>query len=259
MQENLANLTGGEVVTNPPAFMQFVTRTWPFEYQENILNDNSKRIIWRAGRQIGKTAVIAIKILFRAFTRYKEQILIIAPTLRQSNILFSKILSAISSNEIIKKYTNENEGGRLTKTMVTFYHTMSEIIAVPAGRYGYNIMGYSPTLVVWEEAAYIPDEVYSAIEPSVAATDGDMIYIAKPFGKRGKFWELWNMDQKDFPHYWTKSKECPLITAKFLAEKKAEIPETEYLQEYEGEFIEEADAFFSKELIIKFMGDADEQ
>ncbi len=99
-----------------------------------------------------------------------------------------------------------------------------------------------------DEAAFTPEEVFVAIEPSLSVTDGDMILVSTPYGKRGFFFESFVPDV-GYETYHVKSEDCPNITAKFLKAQKNRLTKNEYLQEYEGEFTAESDVLFPIELI----------
>ena len=70
----------------------------PFEYQKRLLLDTSKRIVSCMGRQTGKTTTIAIKAIHFAWANAKTTTLITSPSLRQSMIMFDRILDFVYSN-----------------------------------------------------------------------------------------------------------------------------------------------------------------
>ena len=222
----------------------------PFEYQKEFLRDNNKRIVIRSGRQIGKSTMTAIKALHRAIQRPKQQILVLAPSQRQSALLFNKILDFINYNKLIQTLFID----RQTMTML-FFKNGSSIYVVPAGFRGETIRGFSPHLIIIDEAAFVDDEVFVAVEPSIAATNGDLWLLSTPYGKRGKFYESFH--DKDYSSYHLKSDVSPLITTEFLNHEHSIMTDNDYRQEYEGEFIDEADNFFTHELIHSCIADVE--
>lgn len=58
----------------------------PYEYQIAVLTDKSKRITVRMSRQAGKTTTIAVRAIWYAATHPRTLSLIVAPSLRQSNL-----------------------------------------------------------------------------------------------------------------------------------------------------------------------------
>jgi hypothetical protein len=214
----------------------------PFEYQKKFLRDNSKRISFRSGRQVGKSTLTAIKALYRAILKSDEQIIILSKSKRQSSLLFSKISEMVNTSNLIKQKVI-----RQTFTML-FFDNGSEIYSLPAGFTGDTIRGFSPTLIIIDEAAFVPDEVYIAIEPSLSATDGDLWLLSTPYGKRGRFYDTFL--SKGFSNYHIFSYENPLIPKDFLESQLNSMTELDYKQEYEGEFVDEADVYFSKTLVM---------
>ena len=49
------------------------------------------------------------------------------------------------------------------------------------------------SLMLIDEAARAPDELYRAMRPSLAVGDGDLWLMSTPNGRRGFFWEEWEM------------------------------------------------------------------
>jgi hypothetical protein len=240
----------GMTVGNPISFFQLITKNTPYSYQVDILKSHSKRLSVRAGRQVGKTEVIALKALHYAITRPGKVILILSPTMRQSQILFNKIDSYIQINPYIYDLIE-----RKTQTFIKFYNT-SEIHSLPSGETGDTIRGFSPSLIIIDEAAYVKDKVFVSIEPSLGATQGDIILISTPFGKRGRFYETFNpKGSQRYETYHIRAKDCPKIDSEFLQEQRETLTAMEYLQEFEGEFVEEADAYFPYSLIMNCLKD----
>jgi len=240
-----------KILTDPVAFFTFATKTIPFEYQAKFLVMKGKRTAWRAGRQVGKSTTCAVKALFRAFMNPKEQILILSPTQRQSSLMFWKIKEFISENELISEAVI-----RETRTLIQFDNG-SLIHSLPSGIKGTTIMGFSPTLIIIDEAAFVSEETFTAILPSLASTNGDLILISTPFGRRGRFYEAFKTDS-GFQTLHVRSSQCPLITGNYLREEKKGMTRDEYMQQYNGEFIAEADNFFKKELILSCIGEFEE-
>jgi len=219
----------------------------PFPYQVDFLLDDSKRIIWVAGRQSGKTTMAGIKALWYALTHDNSLILIVAPTFRQSQILFDKIRQFILENSWINEKV-----AYLTKTHVEFKNG-SKIISLPSGHEGYNIRGYTADMIIIDEAAYVPDEVYIAIEPALAIKDGTLILIGTPRGKIGRFCQAWI--SPFFSKHHNTVYDNPLISKEYVEEQKQNMTEAEFRQEFLGEFIEESDTFFPLYLIEQSVED----
>jgi len=220
----------------------------PFDYQEKFLLSKAKRICFRSGRQIGKSTVAAIIAIYDALNGPNRQILILSPTLRQSSLMFRKIRAYFKHPLICNEIVNESN------TMIILKNG-SEIHCLP-GNNPDTIRGFSPFHLIIDESAFVKDEVYVAAEPSLAATNGKMTLISTPYGKRGRFFTAFSEDE--FEKYHVPSKMSPLITEEFLDNQRKSKTDLEFKQEYEGEFLEQADTFFELSLIKECIGDIPE-
>jgi len=218
----------------------------PFPYQADFLMSQSKRIAFRSGRQVGKTTICAVKAIHHAVIKEKRVVVILSPTQRQSSLMFRKVRAYCQHNILKPLIVQESQ------TMIMF-NNGSEIHSLP-GNNPDTIRGFSPTLLIIDEAAFVKDEVFVAAEPSLAATGGSMILTSTPFGKRGRFYNAFNPNSL-YEKYHIPSKRCPLITEEFLNSEKAVKTELEFEQEYGGEFMEEMDTYFPRTLVMSVIDD----
>ncbi len=243
-----------DVFLDPVKFFTFITGFIPEWYQQDILLDDSKDITIRASRQTGKTEVVAVKIL-RECLLNPYKVLIIAPTQRQSNLVYGKIEAYLNRHfyfkQLMMRHTRD----------YTLFDNGSEIYCLP-GNSGATVRGYSPDLIVVDEAAYVKDEVFVAIEPSLATTNGRTVLISTPFGKQGRFYDS-HARLDHFSKYHVKWNDSSFISKDFVMKEKNSKTEAEFNQEYNAEFIEEADTLFSPDLIksaffdVKFIEEAE--
>jgi hypothetical protein len=94
---------------------------------------------------------------------------------------------------------------------------------------------YSPQLIIIDEAARVPDDLYRAVRPMLAVSQGRLVVLSTPFGQRGWFYEEWNREGP-----WHKIRvtwqQCPRITAEFIAEEERAMGRSWVAQEYECSF-----------------------
>ena len=132
----------------------------------------------------------------------------------------------------------------------------SEILSLPTGLDGHGIRGLTIDLLIADEAAFIPYNVWSAVTPMLATTKGQIILLSTPFGKGTKdepnyFYERYN--DSAFTQFHISSEDCPRIDKSFLAREKERMSNTQYSQEYLGEFVDELMQFFPTHVIQKCM------
>jgi phage FluMu gp28-like protein len=234
--------------TDPAVFAEVVLGFQPFAYQSELLRSKSKRIVACWARQTGKTTAIAVKVTHFAFTNSSTTTLIVSRGLRQSMIMFGVIENLVTSHPMLRKSVVKS-----TRTLIQLRNG-SQIIALPCGPDGASLRGYTADLAVMDEAAFMPEDVISGvIFPMLATTNGSAIMLSTPWGRDHIFYRSFKN-----PDYWSqhvKAEECPRISKEFLEEQKRDIGELRYKMEYEAEFIEDENSFFSQDLIRECVDD----
>jgi hypothetical protein len=213
------------------------------EYQGNIA--------LRAGRQVGKSTIIARKAAKYAIRNSKKSVMIISATERQAYLLFSKVLYFLHDN--YRAYIKKGKD-RPTKTEIKLSNG-SIIRCLPTGIDGLGIRGYTIDLLIADEAAFIPEEVWPAITPMLATTGGKIILLSTPFGRRGYFYERFN--DEDFKTWHINSEDVAeqrdepqrTFMLDFQEKEKKRLTKLQYAQEYLGEFVDELRQLFSDEVI----------
>ncbi len=236
--ENLRKLK--KLKDDPVLFAELLLEFKPFPYQAKLLRDESPRIVACMGRQTGKTTIIAIKAIHHAYTNPNSTVLITSPSLRQSMIMFDRILKFIQSNPILSRSIT-----RKTRTIIQLTNG-SQIIALPAS--GFLLRGYTANLIIADEAAFMPEELITqVIFPMLSTTQGKAIFLSTPWGRNHFFYRAFMNPNYSVHHI--KSSECPLIKPSFLEEMRENMTEQAYKMEYEAEFVEDANSFFPQDLI----------
>jgi superfamily II DNA or RNA helicase len=110
-----------------------------------------------------------------------------------------------------------------------------------------TIRGYSGVdLLIVDEASRVTDDLYNAIRPMLAVSDGRLALLSTPFGRRGFFFNVWERGE-DWKKIRITAKQCPRITEEFLKRERASMPHWFYRQEYECSFEESQAALFDWE------------
>jgi len=225
---------------SPDEFARQILHIKPFPYQTNLLLDGSKRLVACMGRQSGKTSVIAMRAIHFAYTSDKATVLITSPSMRQSMIMFDRISTFVHSTK-----TLEQEVTRETRTVIQLKNR-SRIIALPCSE---NLLrGYTADMIICDEAGFMPEKtITNVIFPMLSTTSGHAIFLSTPWGKDHFFYRAF-MNPKYSAHK-VKSSQCPLITSEFLEEQRLNMTAEAYKMEFEAEFVEAQNCFFSQDLI----------
>jgi len=196
---------------------------------------------------VGKSTIISIKAGEYAVKNRNKTILVVASVERQALLLFEKTLGYLYNN--YKKLIKTGKD-KPTKHKINLVNG-STIYCLPTGMSGYGIRGYTVDLLIADEAAFIPEEVWRAVTPMLAVTGGDIILLSTPFGKGGYFYDCFS--DPNFTQFHISSEECPRRDEEFLKREKERMSRVQYAQEYLGEFADELRQFFSDELIKSCM------
>src|SRR5262245_39663570 len=107
----------------------------------------------------------------------------------------------------------------------------SRIVCVPCKEE--TIRGYSHIdLLVLDEAARVPDDLYRAVRPMLAVSQGRLIALSTPYGARGFFHHAWAHGGDDWQRVEVPAERVPRIPAEFLAEERRAMGESWFRQEY---------------------------
>lgn len=212
----------------------------PDPWQEKLLRSESKRIILNCCRQSGKSTTSAIIVLYVVLHRPGSLVLVLSPSLRQSQEFHKKVLEAYDTLGRPMKIDSERRLGLELRNG-------SRLEALPGSEK--TIRGFSaPTLVVFDEASRVPDALYYSVRPVLAISNGTLMLISTPHGKRGIFYQEWT-DGLGWERYEVPATSLERISTEFLAEERQSHPPHMYQQEYLCKFAETEDQVFSQEII----------
>jgi hypothetical protein len=94
----------------------------------------------------------------------------------------------------------------------------------------------------------------AAIDPMLAVSEGRLIEMSSPNGRRGDFYENWQHGE-GAERIKIVGRQCPRIAAEFLDHQRRKLGPLLFAQEYEGEFIDALSSAFSSELIERALVD----
>ncbi len=226
---------------DPAAFAVEALGFEPDAWQTKFLRSASRRVVLCCSRQSGKSSVAAILALHRALYHAGSLVLVVSPSIRQSGELFRKIVDHVTRLAVAPDLSEES---RLSLKLANG----SRVLSLPSSPE--TIRGFSAaSLVIEDEAAFVPDETYLAIRPMLAVSRGRLVLMSTPFGRRGHFFNEWVNGGDQWERFSVTAAECPRISAEFLADERASLGEWRFRQEYEGAFVETDDQLFALEAV----------
>ena len=113
--------TIADCAKNPSLFSEVFLGHKLFDYNQKYVNCKDRFIVYRSGRQVGKTMSTAAKAVHFAFfaplmlktVKNDCTIVIAAPTQNQATIMFDRIRSLVINNEFLKGYIVRNTQSEL--------------------------------------------------------------------------------------------------------------------------------------------------
>jgi hypothetical protein len=224
---------------NPPGLMAELGMV-PDPWQEELLTALPRRALLNCCRQSGKSTTAAVLALHSAMYTPRQLILLLSPSLRQSAELFRKVAQFYHLLSDVERPVQES-------VLRLELPNRSRIISLPGSEA--TIRGYSSTnLIIVDEASRVPEDLMAAIRPMLATTDGCLILMSTPWGKRGFFWKAWAFEA-GWKKFQLSASECSRISPAFLAEEERTLGPLIFLQEYRCEFIDDESAVFTSALI----------
>jgi hypothetical protein len=208
----------------------------PDSWQDSVLRSDASRLLLLASRQAGKSFVAAAVALQTALLRPRSPVLLLSPSLRQSGELYRKVVDLFNA-------LGRPMGVTAESALRLELANGSRVVSLPGDEK--NIRGFSGVaLLVIDEAARVADSLYYAVRPMLAVSQGRLVALSTPFGKRGWFHDEWHGEG-----HWQRVKitaeQCPRIAPEFLSEERRALGERWFRQEYLCSFEDTIDAVFS--------------
>jgi hypothetical protein len=212
----------------------------PDAWQADVLRSTERQVALLCSRQAGKSTVTSLLALHEALHRTGALILLLSPSLRQSQELFLKVKQAYGA------LTGEIVQAREESALRMHFSNDARIVALPGKEA--TIRGYSGVdLLVIDEAARVSDELYQAVRPMLAVSGGRIVLLSTPFGKRGFFFDVWNSGGAGWHRTKITAYDCPRIGREWLDDERAQIGDFWFEQEYLCEFKDDVSAVFRYE------------
>ena len=216
-------------------------------WQEKILA-TSGNICVRSGRQVGKSTVVSIKAGEFAMKNKNKVIMVVAAVERSAYLLFEKVLAYIYARN------KKSIKGRPTKKEIKLKNG-SKILCLPTGDSGYGIRGHTIDLLIADEAAFIPEDVWTAVAPMLTVTGGDTWLLSTPLGREGYFHD--SFEDEDYTPFHISTEEVSEIRSgiiklnmeHLISSAKKRMSNAQYQKEILGEFSDVLTRVFKEEWI----------
>ena len=244
----MSHLLQEHAPAGPLALARQLLNFTPDQTQSELLSTTARYVLLNCHRQWGKTTFTAIRALHQAMAQPRQNILVLSPTLRQSHLLTARCREFARQLQLPFSTDGTNPCSlRLANN--------SLILALPA--HPDHARGFSAHLLIIDEAARVSDEVFSAVTPLIAATQGHLWLLSTPLGKQGFFYR--EFIAKHAPtHPWFRltapaagPRASGRIPADFIAAERQRKTSQQFAEEYLCDFTTAERSVFSEDVIAR--------
>jgi len=217
--------------------------------RKEILKDKTRYKILSCGRRWGKS-YFSILFLLSTPLKRNERRWIVFPTYRQAKMVSWSILKDIFA----KKDVSINE----TELSITFDNGAK--IELKGADKPDSLRGVSTTMVVMDEYSYMKENVWGEIiQPTLAETKGNALFVGTPTGVQNHFYDLFVKGQSKGGDY--KSWQFTTLEGGFISEEEVEnakknLDKRTFEQEYLASFLTAANRAaynFSRDIHCRVM------
>ena len=195
----------------------------PDPWQTEVLESDHRRLLLNCARQAGKSTVVAVLGLAEAVFVPGTRVLLLSRSHRQSTELFRIVRDYFLrlGSPMVERRTVHELG----------LSNHSRIVCLPCRED--TIRGYADiSLLIIDEAARVPDDLYRAVRPMLATSGGRLICLSTPYGKRGFYYDAWANGGADWLRIEVPATRIPRIAPAFLEQERRALGEAWFRQEY---------------------------
>lgn len=209
---------------------------------EASINKLFSTIIVNSGRQIGKTFIGENICLMWALNEGNQQIMFVSPSDAQCKKIQTDISNMIDGLGLVKSSKQSSGDAEII-------FNNNSIIRFRSAASADSLRGYTNDYLIIDEAAFCDEEtIYSVLFPTMQVRGKKTLILSTPFGHNWFYrihqlglednnttYKSFTLTYKDHPN--------PKIYEFVLTQKKL-IPNHQFLQEYEAQFISDAASVF---------------
>jgi hypothetical protein len=199
-----------------------------------------------AGRQVGKTRVLAVIALHAAFTNANHEVLIMSHGEDGAGQLLEELSNLASASPWLAASVEQDD-----KTVWRLSNG-SRVRCVPASQK--RVRGKSVDLLILDEAAFIEEELWSAAKYTILARPGSRVIMSStPYGRRDRFFAQYftlgshakGDERLTYESFHWPSMVSPLVDKGLLKEWRKVESDRIYRREVLAEWVDEAGQYFS--------------
>lgn len=239
--------------TEPEFFARVLLGHELWAHQVDVARSVARYRVICAGRQVGKSRLLAVLALWEAFRGADRMVLIVSAGESAAKRLLDECAALAASSPLLRGSVLEETTAVLTLA------NGSQIRAVPAS--AAQIRGWAVDVLIVDEAGFIDPRIWQSAEPAIIARPGSRVILSStPWGGPQHFFrQLWRRgmtapDEQVASWHWPSSI-SPQVDAVLLEEiRKRESP-IYFAREFLAEWTEGAGAYFTTDEVERNVAD----
>lgn len=223
----------------------------PYAHQKAVIDEitgekaKGKIVVVNSSRQKGKSYLVSNILLYYALNYSNSKSFYVAPTLKQSKMLYKMIIDGIVESGIIR----HRNGQDLDIEFINGSHIYFKSAEQKDALRGFTVTG----VLCVDEGAFIQDDVFHLIQAWTNVKKAPILITSTPFVKSGFFWKYFNYGIERTHNCvtidWSEEKYRKSIEELLPPEKLEEyreiLPKNVFLTDYLGKFLDDEGSVFT--------------
>jgi len=214
-----------------------------------IAVEKPRKLVISAFTRFGKSLSVAIAVLFYIRFNKNKKVVLIAPTIEQTNIIRNYLAEFIIGSPLADYVeldaTRGIEGMKreVSKKRITFKNG-SELRILSAEGTAQRLMGFGGDCIILDESCLISYDVYKQRISRMLGDSPDsmLVEIGNPWNKLNQMWEHWQDTETVKIHVpWTVGKDEGRADQVFIDEQRALLSPLEFKVLYDAEFPDDSE------------------
>lgn len=208
-----------------------------FEICQTILNSNKRFVCLNASRQFSKSTIIQNILMSRSINIGGTKSLYLTPTYSLSRVVMNQLYQDLFPTGTIKTYNKSENYLQFTNKSEVFFRSATNPITT---------RGLSVHYCYLDEAGFMADDIWNVARPTLNVLGKQMVLVSTPRGKSGFFYTSCQQSQENpnYEYLFGNYRENPYYNKLEIEDAKLTLPENIFLQEYEGQFLEDGGSVF---------------
>lgn len=217
-------------------------------WQREALTTTVHDILLLVTRQGGKGMVAALLALEKIINDPGSTVVIVSRADRQAKRLLRRIKRLYLQLRDVPPLIVES-------SVAIELRNGSEVLALPGSEE--TIRGIEAVdLLIFDEAALVPDDLFAAVHPMLATTDGRCVAMTSARGKRGWFWREWVSSDVEWHRVKITWENIPRFKREWIERTRRRLGEWMFRQEFGCEFLDTDDQLFATDLVMAALSPA---